>query len=185
MAHEPTQGATATLEQLQITLEVALGIVLELAGDDQLRRLIAVFRAMPTQDRPIILDVLEREVTGRVLARATEKAIGQSTHPNPNARLYVRAHDSGFDRRLYDRDEMMIADIRGLRVACLIRNVPEIYAIWKDAMREAMDHVDEATRTIAEQLLHDVLGCISEARAAARTEDSAETPPDTRKRTRS
>jgi hypothetical protein len=185
MAQEPTPGGTATLEQLQIALEAALGIVLELAGDDLLRRLIAVFRAMPTQDRPIILDVLEREVTGRLLSRATEKPVGQSTHPNPNARLYVRAHDSGFDRRLYDRDEMMIADIRGLRIARLIRNVPEIHAIWKDAMREAMDHVDEETRTIAEQLLHDVLGCISEARAANRAAESAETPGDAKERSRS
>src|SRR4029453_3294544 len=185
MAQEPSPGGTATLEQLQITLEAALGIVLELAGDDLLRRLIAVFRAMPTQDRPIILDVLEREGTGPLLSRATEKPIGQSTPPNPNARLYVRAHDSGFDRRLYDRDEMMIADIRGLRIARLIRNVPEIYAIWKDAMREAMDYVDEETRTIAEQLLHDALGCISEARAANRAAESAETPGDAKERTRS
>ena len=147
MGDEPIAGGVPALEQLRITLEAALELVLELANDQQLRRIIAAFQNMPTQDRPVILGVLEREVTGRLLSRATEKPVGQSTHPNPNARLYVRVHDSGFDRRLDDRDEMMIADIRGLRIACLIRKVSDIHAIWKDAMREAMEHVDGETRT--------------------------------------
>lgn len=178
MDKEPIAGGVTALEQLRITLEAALELVHELANDEQLRRIIAAFQHMPTQDRPVILGVLEREVTGRLLTRATEKPVGQSTHPNPNARLYVRIHDSGFDRRLYDRDEMMISDVRGLRIACLIRKVPDIHAVWKDAMREAMDHVDEETRTIAEELLHDVLACIAQARAADRTVEAPVEPTD-------
>ena len=184
MGKDAMRGGVATLEQLQATLGAALEIVRELGEDQLLQRIIAVFRAMPTQDRPVIIGVLEREVTGRLLSRATEKPVGQSTHPNPNARLYVRAHDSGFDRRLYDRDEMMIADIRAMRIACLIRKVPGIYSIWKDAMREAMDHVDEEARTIAEELLHDVLGFIAEARAADRAAEAAETPVDAKEHKR-
>jgi hypothetical protein len=177
MPKEPIAGIAKALEQLETTLDAALEISNELTNDQQLRRIIAAFHHMPRDDRPVILGVLEREVTGRLLSRATEKPVGQSTHPNPNARLYVRAHSSGFDRRLYDRDEMMIADIRGLRIAYLIRNVPEIYATWKDAMREAMEHVDEQARTVAEGLLHDVLGCIAQARAADAPEKAPVAPP--------
>lgn len=183
MAAQSIPPGVTTLEELETTLHAALGLVLELASDQLLRRLVAVFGSMPSQDRPVIIGVLEREVAGRLISRATEKPVGQSTHPNPHARLYVRAHDSGFARQLYDRDEMMIADIRGLRIGCLIRNVPGIYALWKDAMREAMDHVDEQTRTIAEELVHDILGCIAEARAAERTAAADETPGEPKKHT--
>lgn len=176
MAVQKASPGIATLEQLETTLEAALALLLELANDDLLRRLITVFSSMPSGDRPVIIGVLEREVTGRLLSRATEKPIGQSTHPNPHARLYVRAHASGFERQLYDRDEMMLADIRGLRIGCLIRNVPGIYALWKDAMREAMDHVEEPTRAIAEELVHDILDCIAQARAAAQAEPATEAP---------
>jgi hypothetical protein len=163
----------ASLNDLRSALDTAVGLVRELADDPLLGRLISVFRAMPMQDRSVIIGILEREVTGRLLSRGTEKPIGQSTHPNPNARLYVRAHDSSFDRRLFDRDEMMIADVRAMRVACIVRNVPEIYALWKEALREAMDHVDEPTRKIAEDLLRDGLAAIAEARAADTVEPEA------------
>ena len=166
MSDDRHPGAVA-LEQLQTTLEAALMLVRDLADDGLLGRLIATFRAMPTPDRSVIIGVLEREVTGRLLSRATEKAVGQSTYPNPNARLYIRAHESTLDPRAFGRDEMMLADIRGMRIASLIRNVPDIYAAWKDALREAMNHVDESTRSIAEELLHDVLAAIAEARAAS------------------
>ncbi|MCI0634485.1 MAG: hypothetical protein L0206_11310 [Actinobacteria bacterium] len=167
MTKEPSRGTTS-FDQLQATLEAALAIARQLAGDRLLGRLVSVFTHMPTADRPVIIDVLEREVTGRLLSRSTEKAVGQTSHPNPNARLYIRTHESQIDRRALGRDEMMIADIRAMRIAHLIRHVPELYANWKDAMREAMDHVDEDTRQDVEHLLHDVLDCVAQARDAAR-----------------
>lgn len=157
---------TETLEQLQVTLGAALNLATGLSGDALLQRLLSVFRSMPAEDRPVIIGVLEREVLGRLMSRGTERPIGQSTHPNPNARLYIRAHDSDFDRRAFDRDGMMIADIRAMRIATIIRNVPGIHTMFKEAMREALDHVDPETWTIAEDLLHDVLACIADARAA-------------------
>jgi len=180
MPYDQQPGAAA-LDQLQTTLEAALTLVRELADDGLLGRLIATFRAMPTPDRPVIIGVLEREVTGRLLSRATEKAVGQATYPNPNARLYIRAHESTIDPRAFGREEMMIADIRGMRIASLIRNVPDLYATWKDALREAMEHVDEPTRLVAEELLHDVLAAIAAAREAAEPQDDvqpADLPPD-------
>jgi hypothetical protein len=171
------------LEHLGKVLEVALELAQELAGDRLLRRLVTVFRAMPAEDRPPLVDILEREISGRLLSRATEKAVGQETHLNPKARLYVRAHNTELGDRHFDRDEMMIADIRGMRIAGFIRNVPAIYDTWKAAIREAMDHVDEPTRAVAEELLHDVLAAIAEARATDEGATSARGSPDAGERT--
>jgi hypothetical protein len=162
----PSRKSPEAFEDLRKALAQAAGLADELANDPLLGRLIAVFRAMPLSDRAPIVGVLEREVTGRTLSRATEKPIGQETHVNPNARLYVRAHNSTLDARHFDKDEMVIANVRAMRIATLIRYVPEIYATWKDAIREAMDHVDDSNRTVAEELLNDVLAAIAEARKA-------------------
>ena len=131
MGKEPPPDAGVAFDKLQVALESALTFVHELAGDQLLGRLVAVFRAMPPQDRPVIIGVLEREVTGRILSRATEKPVGQSTHPNPNARLYVRVHRSELDRRHFDRDEMMVADIRAMRIALLVKQDGELIRIRK------------------------------------------------------
>jgi hypothetical protein len=76
---------------------------------------------------------------------------------------------------------MRIANVRALRIATLIRYVPGIYALFKEAIRAAMDEVDEPTREVAERLLHDVLAALADARAAAAgtettTETTAEAP---------
>jgi hypothetical protein len=131
---------------------------------------------MPAEDRPAILEAVEREVQARKLSFATEGMSGQSMVPNPHARLYLRVHEAALDRNLLERDEMMIAMVRGMRAATLIPAVPDIYASWRDATREAMEHVDEATRTVTERLMQDVLGCIAAAGAA---EPAAETPAAT------
>ncbi len=160
----PTPKSPEAFEDLRKALAQAADLAEQLANDPLLGRLIAGFRSMPLRDRAPIVGVLEREVTGRMLSRATEKPIGQETHVNPNARLYVRAHNSNLDARHFDKDEMVIANVRAMRIATLIRYVPEIYATWKEAIREAMDHVDESNRTVAEELLHAVLAAIAEAR---------------------
>jgi hypothetical protein len=175
MDEDPTTDSTP-LQHLEATLEAALQLTHEMTADRVLSRLLAVFRAMPAEDRPAIIDALEREVTARKLSLATEGMSGQSMVPNPHARLYLRAHDSTFDRNLLERDEMMIATVRALRAATLIPAIPEVYASWRDATREAMEHVDDAIRAVAERLMHEVLGFIVEARAM---EDEAAPPPVT------
>jgi hypothetical protein len=184
MTPKQESGNPETIERLRTTLDAALEVARQLSEDPFLGRLVAAFRTMPAEDRPVILDVLERSVTSRVLSKHTEKPIGRAMHPNPNARLYTTSYDSGFDRRELDRDEMMLADIRGLRIGVAIRHVPELYALWKDAMREAMDHVDECSRAAAEELVHDILRCIADARAAEQTAEVDDEPaePDERKR---
>ena len=56
-----------------------------------------------------------------------------------------------------------------------------------DQLREAMTHVDESTRSVAEELLHDVLAAIADARAASAdpeppVEDAAEPDADESRR---
>jgi hypothetical protein len=161
---KPVPGSAESFADLRKTLAEAADLANELAGDPLLGRLIGVFRSLPLVDREPIIALLEREMAGRVLSRATEKTIGQETHLNPNARLYVRAHNSTLDPRHFDKDEMVIADIRAMRIASMIRFVPEIYETWKAAIHEAMEHVDDGVRTVAEELLLDVLAAIADAR---------------------
>jgi hypothetical protein len=152
-----------------------------MTADELLARLLAVFRTMPAEDRPAVIDALEREVTARKLSLATEGVSGQSMVPNPHARLYLRVHESTFDRNLLERDEMMIATVRALRAASLIPAIPDVYASWREASREAMQHVDEGIRAVAERLVGEVLGFIAEARDSER---EAEASPHTADATR-
>jgi len=173
MAQKATPSGAEALGDLQKALAAALDLARKLSDDPLVGRLLATFRNMPMEDREPIVAILEREVTGRLLSRATEKPVGQSTHLNPNARLYVRSHSTNLDKRHFDYDEMVIADVRAMRIAMMIRYVPEIYEAWKAAIREAMDHVDEPIRAVAEELLHDVLASIAAARSDERTEEPA------------
>jgi len=161
------------LGQLVDVLEVARSLVRELTEDPLLARYLSVYRAMPDGDRETIIGVLEREILGRHLSRGTEKPVGQATHVNPHARLYIRSHETEFDSRHFDFEQMRIANVRAMRVATLIRYVPGIYALFKEAVRAAMDEVDEPTREVAERLLHDVLAGLADARAAAPVTEAA------------
>jgi hypothetical protein len=184
MAQKPPPSGAAALGDLQKALAAALELAHELTDDRLFGRLVSVFRTMPMEDREPMVAILEREVTGRLLSRATEKPVGQSTHLNPNARLYVRAHTTRLDKRHFDYDEMVIADVRAMRIATMIRYVPEIYEAWKAAIREAMDHVDDGVRLVAEGLLHDVLAAIAAAREAERSAEPAPDVPDASEQTR-
>ena len=179
-----------SLGQLIDILEVARTMVRDLSEDPLLSRYLSVYRAMPDEDRDTIIGVLEREILGRHLSRGTEKAVAQSTHVNPNARLYVRSHATEFDPRHFDFEQMRVANVRAMRVATIIRYVPAIHALFKEALRAAMDEVDEPTREVVEHLLRDVFAAVADARAAtaatepASAEDEA-VPPATERPRRS
>ena len=166
------------LGQLVDILEVARTMVRQLTEDPLLARWMSVFRGMPDEDRETIITVLEREVLGRHLSRGTEKAVGSSTHVNPNARLYIRSHETEFDHRHFDFEQMRVANVRAMRVATIIRYVPGIYQLFKEAIRAAMDEVDEPTRDTAERLLRDVLAALADARAAASPVAASEPEPE-------
>jgi hypothetical protein len=100
-----------TIGELVDILGVAREIARELCEDPLLGRLMAVFQAMPLEDRPTIIGVLEREILGRHLSRGTEKPVGQATHVNPHARLYV-SHETQLDSRHFDCEQMHVANAR-------------------------------------------------------------------------
>jgi hypothetical protein len=172
MPDDPKSGVANTLEGLRSTLEAALHLTRELTSDDVLGRLLNAFRDIPADDRGVIVGAIEREVNARALSRATEGVTGQSMVPNPHARLYVRAHETGIDRNLLERDEMMNAMSRAMRVAGLIPSLPEVHASWRDATREAVETIDDSTRAVVEGLMREVLGFIADVRSAEHGKES-------------
>ncbi|HEV7732672.1 MAG TPA: hypothetical protein VGR62_10945 [Candidatus Binatia bacterium] len=176
MADVSRSDGGGALTALRETIATALDMVVNLDADSLLRRWMVTFQHIPGEERLGMVQILEREVLGRLLSRGMERPVGESTHLNPNARLYVRTLDSSFDRRAFDRDGMMIADIRAMRVATIIHAIPDIRAMFNDALREALQHVDQAIWTVAEDLLRDALACIADARAAVATDGAAAAP---------
>lgn len=165
MKSQSPPDVALALESLQSTLEAALSLTQELAGDAVLARLLAAFWEMPAEDRTVVVGALEREVQARALSRATEEVTGQSMVPNPHARLYLRAHETAVERQVLERNEMMVALLRAMRVASIIPAVPEIYASWTGAMREAIQRVDPGARAAVARLVQDVLTLLAEAGA--------------------
>ena len=168
------QGSPAeTLEYLGHTVRAAAQLASEIVKEPLLARLIKVFHLMPVADRTVVLEAIERDVQARLLSLATEKVTGQATHPNPNARLYVRTHGAEATRGDLERREMFQATVRMARVAPLLM-VPEIHAEWVDATSEALRSVSPEERSVIETLIRDVLGMIAQCAPA--------TPEDRRRR---
>lgn len=167
MAPDAPGRVEELLDGLESALEAAALLTRELSGDPVFGRLLAAFQALPAEDRPVLVQAIEREAQARMLGRATEAAAGQSMVPNPNARLYLRVHESGIDRNLLERDEMMYATIRVMRAAAVIPGVPEIHQSWREACREAMEHVPEDVLAAFEGLVREILSFLVEARRNA------------------
>ena len=162
-----TPDPLSGLGTLQTALEDAVRLVEEVAADPVMRRVLDSFMAMPAEDRDIIASVIEREVQGRLLNRATGEVTGQATRPNPHARLYVRSHGSSIPRSALEEEEMMLGTIRMMQVMRFLL-VPDIYEAWRRATRAALDHVDDDQLGHVEKLLHDVLELIADRRWAGR-----------------
>jgi hypothetical protein len=150
------------LRRLATLLEDAAEMAEELIRDGLLRRLLEAFRLMPLEDREPIVESIEREVKARRLSLGTEGFTGQSMHANRNARLYLRSHESPKPRNLLERDELMLAMVQGLRVAPVLQ-FPEIHASWIEGTREALTHVDGATRTAVAGLVRELLTLLDES----------------------
>lgn len=161
---DPGADMLDKLEGLRTTLQAAAGLAAEMMADPLLMRYIQAFHVMPVQDRATIVGAIERDVQARRLSRATERVTGQAAVPNPRARLYVRTHGPSVEGDDLERDEMMLATLRALRVVPILL-LPEIQAMWRDATRAALEDVDAATQDGVEQLVRDVLALLAEIRA--------------------
>jgi hypothetical protein len=152
------------LRKLADIIEKAAHLAESMIADGILQRVVEAFRLMPLEDRDTIVTAIEREVQARRLSTATEDATGQSMHANPNARLYVRSHEQAMPRQMLERDELMLAMLKGMRVSPILM-VPDIHASWVDGTREALQHLDATTRATVAQLMREALALVAEAEA--------------------
>src|SRR6185369_1332226 len=164
-----SESSRSSLQQLADVIDAAVRLADEMANDPILQRLLEAFRLMPLEDRGTILRAIEREVQARRLSCATHDATGQSMHPNPNARLYIRSHERVVPRKLLERDDLMFAMLGGMRVSPILLT-PDVHASWVEGTREAMEHLDDTARASVEQLLREALVLLGEVRATAESE---------------
>jgi hypothetical protein len=155
-------GTENVLRRLAGLLEDATALADDLMRDGTLRRLLEAFRLMPLEDRDPIVEALEREVKARRMSLATEGTTGQSMHPNRNARLYLRAHEKTISRNLLEREELMLAMLQSMRASAFLL-VPEIHSSWIEGTREALTHVDGATRATLVGLVREFLALVEDA----------------------
>jgi hypothetical protein len=162
-----TRGADTpgeALSTLAILLDVASRLASDAAGDELLQRLRRVFELMPVDDRPTILQVLEREVELRRFAEGiAEAATGYETRPNPNARLYVRVVTTPEPPPAMTHDELVVVNHRGLRVLRYV--LGSSYAVWRQAMADAVALLDPEERAAARRVLAEALGFLEAADA--------------------
>ena len=161
-----SETSRSTLHELADVIDAAVRLAEELANDPILQRMSEAFRLMPLEDRGTILRAIEREVQARRLSCATQDMTGQSMHPNPNARLYIRSHERVTSRKLLERDELMFAMLSGMRLTPILLT-PDVHASWLSGTREAMEHLDDTARASVEQLLREALALLDEVRTAA------------------
>ncbi len=155
--------ATTKLETLTVLLRAASAIVDDLAvvADPFLGRLTGVFARMPAEDRAPILEVLEREVSIRLLARSSNQLLSgfELGPPDPNARLYARV----FARQppYETRDQLMVAVLRGIR---MMLDVPaRTRAQWEHATFEAFRKLNPTERDAIAQINRDMLAMLERA----------------------
>lgn len=143
-------------EALDVVLRSAARLVSELHDDPLLARLLAVFAAMPPQDREVVIGVLEREVRARTVTRGLRGITGWTAQPNPNARLYMRAVGPAPGAPTIDPDAMILAALRGARVMGRLLD-PELNGHFRGAIREAFELVSQeerdALRTVVGELV--------------------------------
>jgi hypothetical protein len=130
-----TNRPTDTLSTLESVLASAARIARDIADDPHLPRLLEVYRRMPAEDRETVLNILEREVDLRTLAKDAPALSGvQIARPNPNARLYFRVSDSE-PPPFISPQEITQAVIRAAHV---LRRATErdrgLASSWRDAM---------------------------------------------------
>jgi hypothetical protein len=163
------EGSRTVLQELTEVIDVAAKLAESLAADRTLQRLIDALRTAPLEDRDTIVGAIEREVQARRLSRATEDLTGQSMHPNPHARLYIRSHETVVPRNLLERDELMLAMLSGMRVSPILLT-PDIHAAWVEGTREALEHLDPTARAAVAQLLREALALVEEASQSTESE---------------
>jgi hypothetical protein len=161
-SQDGADGSASGLDVLHTLLRTATGLLEEIAASsDALReRWTQVFERMPAEDRKAILQVVEREVSLRLLERegGGDSLTGfRAVHPNPNARLYVRVF--GPQTPYHSRDEIIRATLRTARMMLL---TPAGFRDdWAAGTLEAFRRLDPAERQAVATLSRELLALIA------------------------
>jgi hypothetical protein len=161
---------TDTLTTLLTLLDSASRVVTDMARDPQIARLIRVFSRVPLEERPILLDILEREVGLRLATgEGASTFTGIGARINPNARLYVRSMDASCPpSAALEHDELVFSTVRAARIMRMVLR-PEILDRWRAARTEAFDLIGPAEREELAGVVREVLDAlIGPASAAAK-----------------
>jgi hypothetical protein len=154
---------SSKLETLSALLRTASSVVDELVvlSDSVLARVARIFARMPAEDRESIVDVLEREVNLRLIARSTDRSLSGFTMgpPNPNARIYARLVCK--NEPFVTRDQLMLGVLRALRT--ILAAPAETRAQWEETTLEAFRQLDPAERDAIARVNHDMLALLERA----------------------
>src|SRR5438552_8781951 len=138
--------ASSKLETLTALLRAASTIVDDLLAlsEGVLTRATRVFARMPPEDREPILEILEREVTLRLMARSAEETLSGFAlgPPNPHARIYARIFAKQQPHETPDM--LMLAVMRGIRM--MLAMPPGTRAEWDAATLATFRQLDPAER---------------------------------------
>jgi hypothetical protein len=148
------------IEALRAMLDAGAAIVGGVLDDPLLVRWFEAYSAMPEDDRQVVVDAVQREVTRRRLGVGVAATVGQTMHPNPNSALYVRAHGREVQPQQLQRSQMVVGMLRALRVMHLVAETPAIHEDWVAATGEALAQVDVATHDVVAGMLREMLQLI-------------------------
>jgi len=157
MTPEAASTGRELFHTLEDVLRTAVGLVREIGSDPLVGRLLAAFRALPVEDREVIVGVLEREARSREMARTTAESLtGLVLRPNPNARLYVRVMDQ---EPVPDRRRAVVAAVRAMR---LMHNGP-LQGDWETEATAALRELEPDERASIEAFNRRMLALIAAA----------------------
>ncbi len=157
MTPEAASTGRELFHTLEDVLRTAVGLVREIGSDPLVGRLLAAFRALPVEDREVIVGVLEREARSREMARTTAESLtGLVLRPNPNARLYVRVMDQ---EPVPDRRRAVVAAVRAMR---LMHNGP-LQGDWETEATAALRELEPDERASIEAFNRRMLELIAAA----------------------
>jgi hypothetical protein len=143
-------------------LDAGAAIVGGVLEDPLLVRWIETYSAMPAQDRPVIVEAVEREVKRRRVGDGVAGPVAQTMYPNPNAVLYVRTHEQEVLPERLVAAQMAVGMRRALRVMHLLTGTPKIHEDWLVASRAAVEEVDDDTRRVVAGVLRGLLDIVEE-----------------------
>jgi hypothetical protein len=170
---------TDTLSTLQDLLAAAARIASDLSQDTLLPRLIDVFARMPAEDRETIVQILEREVDLRNLAKdAASTALGgpHAARVNPNARLYLRTAD-GEPPPYVKPEELVHAVIRAARVVHRAAGRGRDFrALWGPSIVDGLTRLDADERDSLRKYHRTMLELLDEA--GSEDVPPADAPPE-------